>query len=75
MTLTNREVSLREFQAELGRAVWAWVRGRGGTTGSTAVARADLAQHKVFNGSVHPSLAQKKKKKKKKHSQPLKNDE
>ena len=26
-------------------AVWAWVRGRGGATGSTAVARADHLQY------------------------------
>ena len=55
-------VEIEQELPRLGRAVWAWVRGRGGATGSTAVARADHLQHFVFNGCVHPSFAHRQKK-------------
>ena len=45
MVEIEQELLQRDVKLDWFAAVWAWVRGRGGATGSTAVARADHLQH------------------------------
>ena len=45
MTEITQELLQRDVKLDWVAAVWAWVRGRGGATRSTAVARADHLKH------------------------------